>query len=164
MKVVAEMVSHQRHWIGVSCHTDTSDLHVDLLLSRYDGKGGKIGKPGLQLSGPWVVGVDRQLRAGAAIASYKRRQFRANLSKHQQRYGDDAVPLDVALSRALDECAEMEMPELARYRADYARRVPELEHAHLKQRAENARRAAERLESLARAAEPEPDAERLWEG
>ncbi|ACB77396.1 hypothetical protein [Opitutus terrae] len=162
MTTVGGMVSHQRHWIGASCHTDTSDLHVDLLFSRYDGKGGKIGKPGLQLAGPWMVGVDRQLQAGASIASYKRRQFRSNLSRHQQRYGDDAVPLDLALSRGLDECAQLEMPELAKYRADYARRVPELEHAHLKQRAENARRTAERLESLASAAEP--DAEISWDG
>ncbi len=128
---VLRTLDGKRHVLGFAFHADTDDPHFDVPLSRQDGRGGRIGKPGLGLAGPWTVGVDRQLRAGAAISELKRSQFAANMENFRRRYGADAVPLDVALARALDRVArEIIGPSLDVWMKRYAALVPDREAAY----------------------------------
>lgn len=121
----------KRHLLGYAFHADTYDLHFDLIVSRQDGQGGRIGESGLHLAGPWTVGVDRQLRAGAEIGADKERNFERNIGKFRARYGVEAVPLDVALARALDEGTEKAIGiDLAPFKSAYALGVPAQERAH----------------------------------
>ncbi|MDX2186148.1 MAG: hypothetical protein SFV32_04375 [Opitutaceae bacterium] len=125
------LLSGKRHLLGYSFHADTDDLHFDLVVSRQDGQGGRIGDPGLHLAGPWTVGVDRQLRAGAQIGADKVRNFESNVAKFRARYGAEAIPLDVALARALDVGAEEAIgDDLAPFKSTYALGVPAQERAH----------------------------------
>jgi hypothetical protein len=131
LEAVEAKLSAHRYILGYALHADTDDLHFDLILSRQDGLGVRIGQTGLRLAGPWCVGVDRQLRAGAQINGEKRSQLRRSVANFRHRYGGDAVPLDVQLARALDAAAEQVLgDELTPYREAYARRVPELERQH----------------------------------
>jgi len=126
-----KMFEGERFVLGYAFHADTDDLHFDLALSRQDGEGGRIGATGLHLVGPWCVGVDRQIRAGADVRAEKRSQMRRSVANFRRRYGEDAVPLDVTLARALDAAADTVLgAELTPYREAYARRVPELERQH----------------------------------
>lgn len=116
---------------GYAWHCDTDDPHFDLVLSRQDGNGGRIGGPGLRLVGPWLVGCDRQQRAGAKIHPDKQRQVKRSVASFRHRYGERAMPLDISLARALDAAAEEVIgPALQTYREAYAARVPELERQH----------------------------------
>lgn len=136
----------QRHLLGYAFHCDTDDPHFDLILSRQDGEGGRIGKPGLLLTGPWTVGVDRQVRSGAIIHAEKRNQLRRAVGNFRHRYGQDAVPLDITLARALDTAADDVLgDELRPFREAYARRVPELERKHAVAQLEVVEAAKERL-------------------
>ena len=120
-----------RFFLGYAFHCDTDDPHFDLCVTRQDGRGGRIGKPGLQLVGPWCCGTDAQLRAGADISPHKSHQMKNSVANFRHRYGENAVPLDVSLARALDAAAEAVIgPELLNYRRAYAQRVPELERKH----------------------------------
>lgn len=126
-----KVLSGERHMLGYAFHADTDDLHFDLVLTRQDGEGGRIGGNGLGLVGPWCCGVDRQLRSGAEISAEKRSQMGRAVANFRRRHGKDAKPLDVQLARALDEAAdEVIGPELQPYREAYAKKVPELERAH----------------------------------
>lgn len=161
---VQTLLTGMRHLLGFACHMDTDDPHFDLALSRQDGAGGRIGEAGLGLAGPWTVGVDRQLRAHAEIDPDKRRQMQRNVAKYRQRYGQEAIPLDVALARAFDAAAvETIGPELLRFREAYAARVPELERQHTLaklaalQAAEGKLRENLAPEPTAPAPEPEPE-------
>lgn len=165
LETAREMFGGVRHLLGFACHTDTDDLHFDLALSRQDGQGGRIGEPGLRLVGPWCVGTDRQLRAGAEISPDKRRQLRRSVANFHHRYGKEAVPLDVVLARALDAAAEEAIgPELLRYRDAYAERVPGLERRHTLAKLAALQAAEEKLrESLVpepTPPTPEPEPER----
>ena len=120
-----------RYFLGYAFHADTSDPHFDLALSRQDGRGGRIGAPGLGLVGPWCVGVDRQIRAEAKVHPSKLRQIRQSVANFRHRYGASAVPLDVSLARALDTAAETVIgPGLLRFRKAYSQQVPGLERGH----------------------------------
>lgn len=131
LEEATRLLAKQRHVLGYSFHCDTDDLHFDLCLSRQDGKGGRTGEAGLRLVGPWCVGTSRQVQAGAVISKDKRRQLTRSVANFRRRYGDNAVPLDVALARALDAAAEAAIgPELKPHREAYAARVPELERQH----------------------------------
>jgi hypothetical protein len=154
----------RRYLLGHACHLDTDDGHFDLCASRQDGQGGRIGEPGLRLVGPWCTGVDRQMRAGAEIHADKRRQVRRSVANFRHRYGEQAMPLDITLARALDAAAEEVLgAELLRYREAYAKRVPELERQHaaaqltVLQAAEEKLR--ERLVPESPTPEPEPEHE-----
>lgn len=128
----AQRLLGQTRWLlGYAFHADTDDLHFDLVLSRQDGNGGRIGEAGLKLVGPWSVGCDRQVRAGADIHPDKRRQLRRGIANFRRRYGEEAVPVDVALARALDTAADDVLgDELRPYREAYAKRVPKMERQH----------------------------------
>lgn len=128
---IARLASH-RFILGYSLHTDTSDPHFDLALSRQDGKGGRIGQAGLGLCGPWVTAVDRQVRCGAKISAPKASQLRRSVANFRHRYGPNAVPLDVQLTRDLDDAADAVMgAELQPFKDAYAASVPELERRHI---------------------------------
>jgi hypothetical protein len=76
------------------------------------------------------VCVDRQLRAAAKISSAKRAAFERSMANYQRRYGG-AIPLDMEFARMLDAVAdEVIGMELAPLKRGYANRVPELEEAH----------------------------------
>jgi hypothetical protein len=130
-KVTARL-DRRRYILAFAIHSDTSDLHFDFAISRQDGSGGRLAdRNGLDFSGPWLVGTQRQVDAGATISSVKLKQLERDMANHRQRYGTNAVPLDVQFARDLDAiAAEVIGPELAAYRAAYARSVPELERAH----------------------------------
>jgi hypothetical protein len=131
LRAVQAALAGKRHLLGYAFHADTDDLHFDLILSRQDGLGGRIGDPGLLLVGPWCVGVDRQLRAGATIHPEKQSQLQRAVGNFRHRYGAEVKPLDVTLARALDAAADHELgEELRPFRAAYAKRVPELERQH----------------------------------
>jgi hypothetical protein len=127
-----KLLKEYAYLLGFSFHADTSNPHFDLCLSRQDGKGGRIGPPGFGLMGPWVVGVIRQLRAGAKIAPEKRSQCQRSLDNFVRRYGKDAsAPLDVHLARNLDIASDEVLGgELEVYRIAYAEQVPQLEKQH----------------------------------
>lgn len=132
MASFCERMKGRRYVIGMAVHLDSSDWHIDGVISRQDGHGGRIGQgSGLRLSGPWQVGVYRQLRAGADIDGLKHAQFESNATNFQRRYGADAIPLDIQLARDFDDAAtEAIGPELAPFIASYAASVPDLEREH----------------------------------
>lgn len=133
MAKVAARLAGKRHIVGLAFHGDVPDHpHWDLCLSRQAGDGTRIGAAGLGLAGPWVVGVDRQLRSGASIAPAKEARFRGNLRKCAERTGTEQ-PHDVALARDLDDTAsEVIGTALVPFMARYAAEVPKLEEANLK--------------------------------
>jgi len=159
------LLAGQRHLLGYAFHADTDDLHFDLCCSRQDGKGGRIGEPGLRLVGPWCVSTDRQVRSGAKINADKQRQLRRSIANFRHRYGN-TVPLDVALARALDTAAEEVIgPDLIRYREAYAKRVPQMEREHAAAQLAALDAAAQKLRERmapepAPTPEPEPEPER----
>jgi len=121
----------QRFVLGMAFHADTDDLHFDLCTSRQDGDGGRIGAAGLRLVGPWCIGADRQIRAGATISKKKQNRLARDVANFRGRYGQQTTPLDVDLARDLDEIAADAIgPALDPFRAAYAASVPELERAH----------------------------------
>jgi hypothetical protein len=121
-----------RYLIGYSFHCDTDDLHFDLAVSRQDGKGGRIGRAGLGLVGPWATATDRQVRACAIISSNKASRLSRDVANFRHRYGDGSVPLDVTLARDLDEAADNVLrAQLKPWKEAYAAKVPELERAHI---------------------------------
>ena len=121
----------QRHVLGLAFHADTDDPHFDICTSRQDGQGGRIGEAGLRLVGPWCVGTDRQIRAGAQIAPKKETQLARSVANFRHRYGAESVPLDIELARDLDEAAAGVIgPALEPFRTAYAARVPEIEQAN----------------------------------
>lgn len=131
LKSARMVLEGRRHLLGYAFHCDTDDPHFDLILSRQNGEGGRIGKPGLNLVGPWCCGVDRQVRSGATIHAEKRNQLSRAVANFRHRYGADAKPLDVTLARALDAAADSVLgEELRPFREAYARRVPTLERQH----------------------------------
>jgi hypothetical protein len=126
-----KLLSDARAVLGYAFHADTDDPHFDLVLSRQDGVGGRIGQPGLRQVGPWSTSVDRQLRCGAEISAEKRDRMRRGVANFRRRYGEDAKPLDVLLARTLDAAAAVVLgAELTPYREAYAKSVPELERQH----------------------------------
>jgi hypothetical protein len=121
-----------RYLVGYSFHCDTDDLHFDLAVSRQDGKGGRIGRAGLGLVGPWATATDRQVRAGATISPNKASRLSRDVANFRHRYSDGRVPLDVMLARDLDEVADNVLgAQLNPWKEAYAAKVPELERAHL---------------------------------
>lgn len=126
-----EKLAGQRYLLGYAFHADTDDLHFDLVCTRQDGKGGRIGRAGLGLVGPWMTSVDRQIRAGASIGAEKRSQFTRSVANFHHRSGKGVVPLDVTLARSLDKAADAVLgAEIVPFRQAYAARVPELELQH----------------------------------
>jgi hypothetical protein len=131
LRTVQGTLHDVRHLVGLAFHTDTSNLHFDLAVSRQDGAGNRIGPRGLHLVGPWTVGAERQHRAGAHLDSEKLRQLKRNAAKFRDRYGHNAVPMDVKLARALDKAAdEIIGQDLTKFRDQYALSVPQLERDH----------------------------------
>ena len=131
MEAAQKLLAGERALLAVAVHCDTSDIHVDVVCSRYLGDGERIGKNGLNLVGPFCCGTDRQMRAGAKISAEKSSQMRRAVSNFRRRHGPDAIPMDIQFSRILDQAAEEIIgPELLPYREAYARKVPELERAH----------------------------------
>ena len=128
LEKAGELLTGLAHILGYSFHADTSNPHFDLCLTRQDGKGGRIGRPGLRLMGPWVVGIDRQIRADVEIVTEKQAQLERSVANFRHRYGGKALPLDVQLARTLDIAAdEVIGPELVTYRIEYVRGLPLLE-------------------------------------
>jgi hypothetical protein len=126
-----DLLDGQRYVLGFAFHADTDDLHLDLCVSRQDGNGGRIGKSGLGLVGPWCTAVDRQVRAGAEISQLKRTQLGRSVANFRRREGQDAVPLDVRLARILDAAADHIVgPILSLFKTAYATSVPTLERLH----------------------------------
>jgi hypothetical protein len=112
------------------------------------------------LVGPWCVGVDRQQRAGAEIGADKCRQLRRSVANFRHRYGEESVPLDIALARALDAAAEEVIgPDLVRYREAYAKRVPEMERQHTLAKLAALQAAEEKLRENLAPEEPVPTPE-----
>lgn len=131
MGKVMDRLQGERFLLGYAFHADTDDLHFDVCVSRQDGKGGRIGAAGLGLVGPWCVGVDRQLRAGAEIAPLKRSQLSRSVANFRRREGASAVPLDVQFARDLDSAADDVIgPALSLFKTAYAKQVPFLEQQH----------------------------------
>ncbi|MEJ1973543.1 MAG: hypothetical protein WDM96_14095 [Lacunisphaera sp.] len=131
MGKVFERLQGERFLLGYAFHADTDDLHFDVCVSRQDGKGGRVGDAGLGLVGPWCVGVDRQLRAGAEIAPIKRSQLLRSVANFRHREGADAVPVDVQFARDLDGAAdEVIGPALSFFKTAYGKQVPLLEQQH----------------------------------
>lgn len=158
LRVVQASLAGQRYLLGYAFHADTDDLHFDLVCSRQDGKGGRIGKPGLGLVGPWCVGTDRQVRVGATISEEKRSQLHRSAANFRHRYGTDAKPLDVTFARALDEAAETVLGEaLTPFRTAYAASVPAMERKHAE--AQLAKLDAARNKLLQQVAPPAPEPE-----
>lgn len=121
----------QRFILGTAFHADTDDLHFDICTSRQDGTGGRIGEAGLRLVGPWCIGTDRQIRAGAQISQKKETQLSRSVANFRHRYGANSVPLDIELARDLDEAAAGIIgPSLDAFRVAYAERVPAVERAN----------------------------------
>jgi hypothetical protein len=152
LKAAQKALASSRHLLGFAVHLDTPAApHMDVALSRYDGQGGRIGEPGLRLSGPWSVGCLRQVQAGAKIHPDKRRQLTRAVANFRRRYPEpNAIPLDVALARALDAAAESVLgAELQPYREAYAARVPELERKHAAAQLAALQAAAEKLRERA---------------
>jgi hypothetical protein len=154
----------QRYLLGYAWHCDTDDPHFDLILSRQDGQGGRIGAPGLRLVGPWCVGVNRQVRAGATIHAEKGKQLQRAVANFRHRYGAESKPLDVTLASVLDAAADAVLGAVLQpFREAYAARVPTLERQHaaaqlaVLQAAEEKLRERMMLESPA--PEPEPEQE-----
>lgn len=131
LKAAERLFEGKAFIVGYAFHADTDDLHFDLITTRHDGKGGRIGKSGQNLVGPWCVAVDRQIRSGATISATKRSQYSRSVANFRHRYGAETKPLDISLARALDDAGESTLgPELLQFRAAYAARVPELEKQH----------------------------------
>lgn len=165
LKAAKMLLAGQRHVLGYAFHCDTDDPHFDLILARQDGDGGRIGEAGLRLVGPWCVGVDRQVRCGAQISPDKCRQLTRSVANFRRRYAGqpDAVPLDVALARALDAATELAVGlDLPPYVKAYAARVPELERQHAAAQLATLQAAEAKLQE--RAAPPAPDPEREMPG
>ena len=136
----------QRYLLGYAFHADTDDLHFDLIYSRQDGKGGRIGKAGLGLVGPWCTAVDRQTRAGADISGQKRDQLRRSAANFRHRSGEDAIPLDVTLARSLDAATETVLGAvIVPFKAAYAANVPLLERQHIEAKLASMEAVRERL-------------------
>jgi hypothetical protein len=114
----------ERYFLGDAIHCDTRGFHGDLVLTRQvDGQ--RVGKAGLDLSGPWLVGCDRQLRVGATVSQLKKGWFDRSVQSHFRRHGRNSKPCDVLLARAFDRVAEeMVGPALASYKTTYAAGVP----------------------------------------
>ncbi len=118
-----------RHVLGLAVHI-TDDPHLDICVSRQ-GPNGRIGRAGLHHAGPWLVGVDRQLRAGATVNPRKRHQYDRAMANFGRRYGIDAVPFDFALTRAFDHVAGTVLgDQLQPFMTAFADRVPAIERAH----------------------------------
>jgi len=131
LKGALKLFLAKRDIVGYSLHADTNWLHFDLALCRQDLGGHRIGKSGLMLAGPWNVGVDRQIRCGAKIASDKKVLFGGNVRRFRARYGAEAKPTDVILARMLDSAADEVLgPRIQRHKLAYANSVPQLEAMH----------------------------------
>ena len=131
LPVMEQLFAGQRHLLALAVHTDTDDPHLDIVVSRQGPKG-RIGRAGLRAVGPWIVGVDRQLRAGAQVSPEKLAQYQRAKANFTRRYGEGAKPFDIVLTRAFDAAAEAVLGgQLPPYLAAYAAHVPELERAHL---------------------------------
>jgi hypothetical protein len=157
MGKVVDRLQGERFLLGYAFHADTDDLHFDVCVSRQDGKGGRIGAAGLGLVGPWCVGVDRQLRAGAQIAPIKRSQLSRSVANFRRREGADAVPLDVQFARELDATADDVIgPALSLFKAAYANLVPLLEQQHAQAELEALDAARERVVSALPASRHQP--------
>lgn len=143
---VLPRVSSNRKMLGMSRHADTDDLHWDLLLSRQDGIGGRVGETALRLTGPWATATDRQVRCGAKISSDKKQKLAMSVANFRARYGANEVPFDVFLARSLDDATTEVLGNLITpYREAYARRVPDLERAHTKAKLDALERAHKRV-------------------
>lgn len=142
-----------RHVLGYSLHADTGNLHFDLVLTRQDGRGGRIGPTALRLVGPWACGTARQRDVGATISAEKSRRLGVMITRFRARYGAAAVPLDVELNRALDAAADAVLgDQLAPFKREYAASVPALEQMH----AAAIRSAADALREKADTIAPSP--------
>jgi hypothetical protein len=112
--------------IGFTIHTDTADPHVNVVLAkvRKDSSGvfRLIGKRGLGLAGPWMVGVDRQRSAGIVYAPHDKKYERA-LTRFRDRLPGRDLPLDIRLARKLDSIAEQVIGALRVFRDAYRDRV-----------------------------------------
>ena len=146
LQTVVPVLQSQRYIIGVAAHFDTPTPHFDVVVSRQDGCGGRIGQAGLGLVGPWVVSVDRQVRFGAAISQIKREKLDKDFANFGYRYGPDSIPLDVRMARALDAVSrDIVGPHLDQHRSAYAAQVPLLEQAHILAKIEALEGAREHL-------------------
>lgn len=153
----------KRHILGFAFHCDSAAApHFDLVLTRQDGNGGRIGEAGLRLTGPWTIGVSRQLSAGAQINSEKRGQLRRAVANFHHRYGKGVVPLDVAMARSLDAAADTVLgADIVPFRGAYAARVPELEREHGAAKLASLEAAREKL---LKQISTGPDVQKLSEG
>lgn len=126
------MFEGRRYLLAIAAHTDTSDLHVDLVVSTNCPEGGKLAG-GLGQVGPWCVAVDRQISSRAQINPRKLAQYKRSVANFRHRHGEDAKPFDVQLARAFDEAACAILGEQLRPHIEaYAASVPQLERAHAK--------------------------------
>jgi hypothetical protein len=159
LRAALGLLAGQRFVLGLATHVDSKAApHIDLCLSRQSGTGERVGKAGLSLVGPWCVGCSRQKEVGAQIHPEKQRQLTRSVANFRGRYGEDAVPLDVSLARALDTAADEVLgAELQPYRAAYAKRVPEMERQHAAAQLAVLKVAEEKLQERAA---PEPERER----
>lgn len=124
------MFEGRRYLLAIAAHTDTSDLHVDLVVSTNCPEGGRL-SGGLGQVGPWCVGVDRQLASRAQINPRKLAQYKRSVANFRHRHGETATPFDVQLARAFDEAAGAILGEQLRPYIDaYAASVPAQERAH----------------------------------
>ncbi len=125
-------VAGRRYVIAAAAHTDTDDLHVDLVLARNNGEpGGRLGG-GLSTVGPWTVGARRQMIVGAKIGTEKLRMVTQNLNRFWDKYGASAVALDVRLADAMDAAAtEVLGEELKEFKQSWVLWIPEAEKGHL---------------------------------
>jgi hypothetical protein len=147
-KAAIQKLTGKRYLLGDALHADTDDLHADFAVSRQDGLGGRVGIAGLRLAGPWWVGVDRQIRAGAVISPDKAAMLERASANFQRRYPGES-PLDIGLARALDAAADQVVgARLVPFKEDYARRVPQLEEEHIKAKLREAKAAVRALEEM----------------
>lgn len=124
-----ELLCRRRYVHALSLHADTADIHLDVICSRQlDGV--RIGTTANRTIGPWIVCVDRQLRAGARVSPAKRAAFERSIANYRRRYGD-AQPLDMQLAQMLDAVADRVIgAELILLKKAYAERVPENEERY----------------------------------
>jgi hypothetical protein len=111
--------------VGVTAHTDTDDVHLNFVVTRLardrDGVQRLKTKKGFGTVGAWMVGLDRQRRAGIVYKPHDD-LFVAALARFLKR-GRPAV--DLLLAQAMDALCVKMLPGLTHFIVAYAARVNE---------------------------------------
>lgn len=135
LEYVQEYFEGRRYILGYAFHADTNNPHFDLIVSRQDGLGGRIGRSGLNRVGEWMVSTFRHKQVGAVPTGEKHDRWSKSIANFQRRYGD-TIPTDIALAKKLDAIAEHIVgQDLQPYREQFAARIAIEEYKRIEARA-----------------------------